>query len=93
LTHHDLGRFTGATLFDRIARAVVEAGCLPRKELYERGGGRRPVDGFVAARDGYRRGPWLLAHVMLLLDDSSAGAVAVDPALPASAARIHDAIV
>ena len=35
LTSHDLGRFSGATLFDRIARAVCEAGCLPRKELYE----------------------------------------------------------
>src|SRR5688572_33338717 len=35
LTPHDLGRFPGATLFDRIARAVCEAGCLPRKELYE----------------------------------------------------------
>jgi hypothetical protein len=30
---------------------------------------------------------------MLLLDDSSPAAVAVDPALPASAARIHDALV
>jgi hypothetical protein len=95
LTHHDLGRFAGATLFDRIGRAVCEAGCLPRKELYEawevarrtrrwfRGG--RVID--VGAGHG------LLAHVMLLLDDSSPAAVAVDPALPASAARIHDAII
>jgi len=30
-----VGRFSGATLFDRIGLAVCEAGCLPRKELYE----------------------------------------------------------
>jgi hypothetical protein len=35
LTGHDLDRFQGETLFDRIARATCEAGCLPRKELYE----------------------------------------------------------
>jgi hypothetical protein len=95
LTHHDLGRFPGDTLFDRIARAVCGAGCLPRKELYEawevarrvrrlfRGG--RVVD--LAAGHG------LLAHVMLLLDDSSPAAVAVDPQLPLSSAKLHDALV
>src|SRR5687768_14897037 len=35
LTRHDLGRFPDDTLFDRLARAICEAGCLPRKELYE----------------------------------------------------------
>ena len=35
LTARDLDRFPGATLFDRVARAVCQAGCLPRKELYE----------------------------------------------------------
>src|ERR671912_2300779 len=84
LTSHDLGRFSGATLFDRIARAVCEAGCLPRKELYEawevarrtrrlfRGG--RVLD--VAGGHG------LLAHVMLLLDDSSPNAIVLDKTLP-----------
>jgi hypothetical protein len=95
LTCHDLGRFPGDTLFDRVARAVCEAGCLPRKELYEawevarrarrwfRGG--RVVD--LGAGHG------LLAHVMVLLDDSSPSAFVVDPALPASAPRVHDALV
>ena len=95
LTSHDLGRFAGSTLFDRIGRAVCEAGCLPRKELYEawevarrarrlfRGG--RVVD--VAGGHG------LLAHVMLLLDDTSPNAVVIDPAPPASAPRLHDALV
>ena len=94
LTSHDLGRFPGETLFDRVARAVCEAGCLPRKELYEawevarrtrrlfRGG--RVVD--LAGGHG------LLGHLMLLLDDSSPSAVVVDPQLPPSAAKLHQAI-
>jgi SAM-dependent methyltransferase len=95
LTHYDLGRFPAGTLFDRIGRAVCAAGCLPRKELYEawevarrarrlfRGG--RVVD--------LGSGHGLLAQVMLLLDDSSAAAVAVDTARPASALAVHDALV
>ncbi|MEQ1757675.1 MAG: hypothetical protein ABL986_05110, partial [Vicinamibacterales bacterium] len=35
LTDHDLGRFAGDTLFDRIGRELCHAGCLPRKELFE----------------------------------------------------------
>jgi hypothetical protein len=95
LTDRDLDRFPGETLFDRLARAVCHAACLPRKELYEawevarrtrrlfRGG--RVVD--LAAGHG------LLAHVMLLLDDTSPSAVAVDRTVPASAARVRDALV
>lgn len=94
LTRHDLGRFPGETLFDRIGRAVCAAGCLPRKELYEawevarrtrrRFRGGRVVD--LAAGHG------LLAQVMLLLDNSSPRAVAVDRHLPPSAAKLHDAL-
>jgi hypothetical protein len=95
LTTHDLGRFPGDTLFDRLGRALCTAGCLPRKELFEawevarrarrlfRGG--RVVD--VAGGHG------LLAHAMLLLDDSSPSALVVDPALPRSAGAVHDALV
>lgn len=94
LTRHDLDRFAGTSLFDRLARAVCEAGCLPRKELYEawevarrvrrlfRGG--RVVD--VAGGHG------LLAHTMLLLDDSSPDAHVVDPSPPSSAPRLHEAL-
>ena len=35
LNRRHLEHFTGDTLFDAIARAVCEAECLPRKELYE----------------------------------------------------------
>jgi hypothetical protein len=94
LTDRDLDRFPGDTLFDRLARAVCQAGCLPRKELYEawelarrarrlfRGG--RVVD--LGAGHG------LLAQVMLLLDDSSPLALAVDKAIPASTARLHETL-
>jgi hypothetical protein len=95
LTDRDLDRFAGDTLFDRLARAVCHAGCLPRKELYEawevarrarrlfRGG--RIVD--LGAGHG------LLAQIMLLLDDSSPSALAVDNALPESSGRLYDALV
>ena len=95
LTSYDLDRFPSATLFDRLARAVCAAGCLPRKELYEawevarrarrlfRGG--RVVD--LAAGHG------LLAQIMLVLDDTSPSAIAVDTTVPPSAAKLHQAIV
>jgi hypothetical protein len=95
LTTRDLDRFPGSTLFHRLARAVCHAGCLPRKELYEswevgrrvrrlfRGG--RVVD--LCAAHG------LLAHVMLLLDDSSPSALVVDKTLAPSSAKVHRALV
>jgi hypothetical protein len=90
LTEHDLGRFAGGTLFDRIGRAVCRAGCLPRKELYEAWETARRVrrvvrGGRVVDLGG---GHGLVAFVLLVLDDSSPGAIVVDPAVPASAAVI-----
>jgi hypothetical protein len=94
LTRRDLGRFSSGSLFDRIARAVCEAGCLPRKELFEawevaRRARRRFRGGRIIDAAG---GHGLLAHVMLLLDDSSREAIVVDPAVPESAAKLHDAL-
>lgn len=95
LTDHDLGRFPGDALFNRIARAVCHAGCLPRKELYEawevarrarrlfRGG--RVVD--LGAGHG------LLAQILLILDDSSENAIAVDTRLPDSHAKLHESLL
>ena len=95
LTSRDINRFPDDTLFDRLARTVCQAGCLPRKELYEawemarrvrrlfRGG--RVLD--VGAGHG------LLAQVMLLLDDSSPNALVIDRTLPASSAKVHDVLV
>ena len=95
LTDRDLERFPGDSLFDRLARAVCHAGCLPRKELYEawemarrvrrlfRGG--RIVD--LAAGHG------LLAHVLLILDNSSPQVLSVDTTLPPSSGRLHQVLV
>jgi len=90
LTKRLLPHFAGDTLFDAIARAVCLAGCLPRKELYEawevarrvrrRFRGGRIVD--MAAGHG------LLAMILLLLDDSSPEALAVDRRIPESAATL-----
>jgi len=90
LTPRDLARFPGDTLFDRVARAACRAECLPRKELYE---------SWEVARRARRRfrggrvvdlacGHALLASLLLLLDDSSPAALAVDVRLPPSAARL-----
>ena len=81
-------------MFDRIALAVCDAHCLPRKELYEaweiarrarrlfRGG--RVVD--------LGSGHGLLAQVMLILDDASPSAIAIDKAQPPCAQRVHEAL-
>ena len=89
-----LHKFTGDTLFDAIARAVCHAGCLPRKELYEawevarrvrrRFRGGRIVD--LACGHG------LLAQILLLLDDSSPSALAVDRRIPKSAATLAESM-
>lgn len=94
LTRRDRGRFAGSGVFDKIALAVCDAGCLPRKELYEawevarrarrlfRGG--RVVD--------LGSGSGLLAQTMLILDDSSPSAIAIDKAQPPCALRVHEAL-
>jgi len=95
LTDRDLDRFPGTTLFDRLARAVCHAGCLPRKELYEAWEMARRVrrlfrGGRIVDLGG---GHGLLAQALLLLDDSSPDAVVVDKAVPASAAKLHQVLV
>jgi hypothetical protein len=92
LTTYDLGRFPGETLFERVARSVCRAGCLPRKELYEawevarrvrrRFRGGRIVD--VCAGHG------LLGHIMLILDNSSNKALLVDRTFPPSATTLNE---
>lgn len=87
--------FTGDTLFDRVARVVCDANCLPRKELYE---------SWEVARRARRRlhggrvvdlacGHGLVAHLMLLLDDRSPSALCVDKKLSPSAQRLSSALM
>jgi hypothetical protein len=87
--------FASETLFDRVARAVCRADCLPRKELFEswevarrvrrRFRGGRVVD--LACGHG------LVAWLMLLLDDTSPSALAIDPTIPPSASKLAASLV
>ena len=95
LTPHHLPRFPSESLFDRLGRAVCRADCLPRKELYEawevvrrtrrRFRGSRIVD--LAC------GHALAAHLMLILDDTSPSALAVDTKIPGSAGPLSAELV
>jgi hypothetical protein len=87
--------YPGDGLFDRLARVICGANCLPRKELHEawetarrtrrklRGG--RVLD--LAAGHG------LLAFVMLLIDDTSPEAICVDVRKPASHDMLAAALI
>ena len=95
LTRHDLGRFAGRTLFDRVARAVCQAECLPRKEFYEAWETARRVrrifrGGRVVDLAG---GHGLAGQILLILDNSSPRVVVVDREIPASAAAVHASLV
>ena len=94
LTPRSVKHFTGETLFERVARAMCGADCLPRKELYE---------SWEVARRARRRfrggrvvdlacGHGLVAWLMLLLDDTSERALAVDTRIPESAAKVARAM-
>jgi hypothetical protein len=92
---HDVDRFAGETIFDRLARAVCAAGCLPRKELYEswetaRRARRLFRGGRVVDLGG---GHGLLAHVMLVLDATSPSAIVADRQPAPSGPMLHDALV
>jgi hypothetical protein len=74
---------------------VCAAGCLPRKELFEAWEVARRVrrmcrGGRIIDVGG---GHGLLAQVLLLLDDSSPSAIVVDPALPPSRTKVHEALL
>ncbi|HSD29184.1 MAG TPA: methyltransferase [Vicinamibacteria bacterium] len=94
LTRRNLGRFSGESLFCRVARAVCAAGCLPRKELFESWEVARRVRRRVR---GHRvvelaAGHALVAHLLLLLDDSNGTALVVDAKPVPSAPRLHEAL-
>jgi len=94
LNRHTAARFTGDTLFDRLARAVCEAECLPRKELYEAWETARRVRRLL--RGGpiveLAAGHGLLAAVLMILDDTSPTAVCVDRSRPPSHERVLAAL-
>jgi len=95
LTEKELFLFPGETLFDNVGRTVCRAACLPRKELFEawevarrvrrRFRGSRVVD--LACGHG------LTAALLLLLDNTSPNALAVDRSIPPSALRLHETLL
>lgn len=94
LTERHAALFVGETLFDRLARAVCGAECLPRKELFEAWETckrvRRRIRGGVLV--DVAAGHGLVAFAMLLLDDSTSEAICVDRRQPASFGRLQSAL-
>lgn len=87
--------FDKDTLFDKIARSVCRAGTLPRKELYEawetaKRVGRRYRGGRVV---DLACGHGLLAHIMLILDNTSDQALCIDRKLPENAQKLSRALI
>ena len=95
LNRRHLARFPGETVFARVARAVCEAECLPRKELFESWEVARRVRRRIRGRRvvEFASGHALVAHLLLLLDDSSKGAVAIDAKPVPSADRLARTLV
>lgn len=95
LTPRDLPRFAGDALFDKVARVVCEASCLPRKELYESWEvARRTRRRFRGGRVwDLAAGHGLLGHLLLVLDDSSPSAVCVDTQVSGSQQPLAAALV
>lgn len=90
LNSHTAERFTGDTLFNKIARAVCEAQCMPRKELYEAWETAKRVRRVM--RGGHvldlAAGHGLVAAILLILDDSSQAATCIDIKQPPSHQRV-----
>ncbi len=90
LNAHAARLFTGETLFERVARTVCEAECLPRKELYEAWEVARRVRRHFRGGNIVEpcAGHGLLAYLLLLLDDTSPRALCIDTRKPATAERL-----
>lgn len=91
----DVGRFPGDSLFDRVGRAVCGADVLPRKELYESWEVARRARTLVrgARIVDLAAGHALIAHLLLIMDPESPGAIAVDTRRPALAEPLARAMV
>ncbi len=94
LNRYTAEHFAGDTLRDKIARAVCEAECLPRKEFHEAWESAKRI------RRQMRGGPilelaaghGLLSAILLILDDSSASATCLDIKQPPSHLRVLAAL-
>ncbi|MDX2473125.1 MAG: methyltransferase domain-containing protein [Candidatus Krumholzibacteria bacterium] len=94
LNRYTAEHFAGDTLRDKIARAVCEAECLPRKEFYEAWESAKRI------RRQMRGGPvlelaaghGLLSAILIIMDDSSENAVCLDIKQPPSHQRVLAAL-
>ena len=94
LTPHSARHFAGDTLFDRVARALCAAGCLPRKELFEAWEVARRVRRHLRGQRvvDLCAGHGLVAQLVLLLDRRVKSGLCVDRVTPPSAARVQAAL-
>jgi hypothetical protein len=94
LNRYTAEHFPGDTLRDKIARAVCEAECLPRKEFHEAWESAKRI------RRQMRGGPvlelaaghGLLSAILIILDDSSPSATCLDIKQPPSHQRVLAAL-
>lgn len=95
LTPSHARHYPGPELLDVLGRALCTAHCLPRKELHE------AWEMAIRVRPWFRggrvvdlcAGAGLLGQVMLLLDDTSPRAIAVDVKLPKNHDKVHGAML
>lgn len=94
-SRNQLNRFSaklikGTSLFDNIARAVCEAECLPKKELFESWEAAKRIKSKI--RGGtileLAAGHGLLSAILILLDDSFHSAMCIDTSKPESHAKL-----
>ncbi len=86
--------FAGDTLHDRIARAVCEAECLPRKEFHEAWESAKRIRRQMRGGEVWElaAGHGLLSAILLILDDSSPSATCIDIKRPPSQERVLAAL-
>lgn len=94
LNRYTAEHFAGDTLHDRIARAVCEAECLPRKEFHEAWEAAKRIRRQMRGGQVWElaAGHGLLSAILLILDDSSPTATCVDIKRPPSQERVLAAL-
>jgi hypothetical protein len=90
LNRYTARRLTGDTLFARLARAVCEAECLPRKEFFEAWETARRTRRVMRGGSVLElaAGHGLLSAMLVILDDTAPRAVCVDVERPKSHRRL-----
>ncbi len=94
LNAHSKRLFADDTLFHRIARTICDAGCLPRKELFEAWEVAKRVRRRMRGGHIYdlAAGHGVVAAILLILDDTSPAATCIDLRQPASHSKVLNAL-